>query len=118
MMWTAERSTKCTRSSTPPVIRPSAEITVDGKPWGKPENIEITANDLWTGFVVDLKSATGEKLKLVLPRGGSKGKRVTGSDLDVGYTRGKETWIEYQDSAVANITDYNRRAKASRRRIQ
>ena len=27
---------------TPPVIRPSAEITVDGKPWGKPENIEIT----------------------------------------------------------------------------
>jgi hypothetical protein len=42
-----------------------------------------------------------------VPRGASKGDRVTGGDRDVAYFRGKETWLEHEDSGIANVTDYN-----------
>ena len=80
----------------------TAEVTVDGKPWDT-AGIKVTGNDMWTGFEVLLESGE-EKLRIQLLRGAEEGASVTGSDIQVAYTRGRETWLKHGSETAATVT--------------
>jgi hypothetical protein len=92
------------RRKDAPLVRPVAEVTVDGKPWNTTDGVVVTGSDLWIGFVVEIVSAGGDRLTIQVPRGASQGQRVTGGDIEVAYVRGNETWLEHGAGAAAEVT--------------
>ena len=94
------------RRKNAPLVRPTAEVTVDGTPWDSSEDIKVSGSDLWIGFVVELESSEGDKFTIQVPRGASKGERVTDSDINVAYVRGKETWLKAGDETAASVTNW------------
>jgi hypothetical protein len=87
-----------------PLVRPVAEVTVDGKPWDATAGVTVTGSDLWIGFVIELVSAGGDRLTIQVPRGASQGQRVVGDDIEVAYVRGNETWLEHGGGTTAEVT--------------
>jgi hypothetical protein len=87
-----------------PLVRPVAEVTVDGKAWDTSAGVTVRGSDLWIGFVVEVVSAGGDRLTIQVPRGASQGQRITGEDIEVAYVRGNETWLEHGSGTAAEVT--------------
>jgi hypothetical protein len=87
-----------------PLVRPVAEVTVDGKPWNTAAGVTVSGSDLWIGFVIEIASAAGDRLTIQVPRGASQGQRVSGDDVEVAYVRGNETWLEHGGGTTAEVT--------------